>query len=299
MSHSLPPHRLPPLAPLRLFEAAGRLGGFTAAAAELSVTPSAVSHAVRTLEDVLGLPLFRRDARGLTLTPAGEDLLGEATAAFEGITRAMSRLKGTKAAGISVSVAPSFATRWLMPRLPALRRAHPALALRISTERERVLPGDGRFDAAIRLAEAPAGPGEWRHLADEKLVPVAAPCHARTPLPALLTKLPAIHVTSLRQDWAAWGSWAGIQAPDATRGLAFDMTHLALDAAAAGLGVVLARLPVAADDLARGTLVPMGPEMPTGTAYWLVTRPGLSRQTEGRLFTEWLAGNLREAAAAA
>lgn len=285
-------HTLPPLAPLRLFEAAGRLGGFTAAAAELGVTPSAVSHAVRTLEDVLGVALFRRDPRGLTLTPAGENLLLEATAAFEGISRAMGRLKGAKAAGISISVSPSFATRWLMPRLPALRRHHPGLALRISTEREWVTPGDGRFDAAIRLAQAPSGPGEWRHLADERVVPVAAPRYASTPLPELLGRLPAIHDTATDTGWDAWAGWHGMPAPDPSRGLGFDMTHMALDAAAAGLGVALARLPVADDDLARGTLVAVGPEMGAGTAYWLVSRPGLSRQTDGRLFTDWLAASL-------
>ncbi|MGG5819052.1 LysR substrate-binding domain-containing protein [Falsiroseomonas sp. HW251] len=281
-------HRLPPLAGLRVFEAAGRCGGFTAAAAELGVTPSAVSHGVRTLEDSLGVPLFHRDQRGMRLTPAGEKLLAEATRAFEGLSRCMDTLTEPRAGRrLTGSVAPTFATGWLLPRLPDLRRRHPSLDLAISTEREHVELGDGRFDFAIRMAGAPVGPAEWHRLAPVGLLPVAAP-DCRLSLAEALARLPAIHVMVAAEDWAAWAALRGLPAPDPSRGLRFDTVQLALNAAAQGLGLALARLPVCADDIAAGRVRALDEPVEGGTAYWLVTRPGLLRQREGRLLATWL-----------
>lgn len=281
-------HKLPPLSALRVFEAAGRCGGFTAAAAELGVTPSAVSHGVRTLEDALGLPLFHRDQRGMHLTPAGETLLREASRAFEGLSRCVERLTGPRGGrGLAGSVAPTFATRWLLPRLPALRRRHPWLELAISTEREHVELGDGRFDFAIRMASAPSGPAEWHRLAPVGLVPVAA-ADCRLTLTEALARLPPIHVTGAREDWAAWAALRGLEPPDPARGLRFDTIQMGLDAAAQGLGLALARLPVCGDDIAAGRVRALDAPVEGGTAYWLVTRPGLLRQREGRLLAAWL-----------
>jgi DNA-binding transcriptional LysR family regulator len=280
-------HKLPPLSALRVFEAAGRCSGFAAAAAELGVTPSAVSHGVRTLEDALGLPLFHRDRRGMRLTPAGETLLREASRAFEALSRCVDALTTPRTGrGLAGSVAPTFATRWLLPRLAALRRRHPSLDLAISTEREHVELGDGRFDFAIRMAEAPVGPAEWHRLAPVGLVPVAAP-DCRLPLPEALSRLTVLHVTAA-PDWAAWAALRGLSPPDISRGLRFDTIQLALDAAAQGLGVALARLPVSADDIAAGRVRALDAPIESGTAYWLVTRPGLLRQREGRLLAAWL-----------
>jgi DNA-binding transcriptional LysR family regulator len=282
------PHRLPPLSALRVFEAAGRRGGFTAAAAELGITPSAVSHGVRTLEDALGVPLFHRDQRGMRLTPAGESLRQEATRAFEGLSRCVEALTQPRTGRrLTGSVAPTFATRWLLPRLPELRRRHPALDLAISTEREHVELGDGRFDFAIRMAAAPSGPAEWHRLAPVGLVPVAAG-DCRLTLAEALARLPAIHVTAAGEDWDAWAALRGLPAPDPSRGLRFDTVQMALDAAAQGLGLALARLPVCADDIAAGRVRALDAPVEGGTAYWLVTRPGLLRQREGRLFAAWL-----------
>ncbi|CAH0131674.1 HTH-type transcriptional regulator PerR [Roseomonas sp. CECT 9278] len=281
-------HRLPPLSALRVFEAAGRRGGFTAAAAELGVTPSAVSHGVRALEDALGVPLFHRDQRGMRLTTAGATLLREASQAFEGLSRCVAALAGVRAArGLAGSVAPTFATRWLLPRLAALRRRHPSLGLAISTEREHVELGDGRFDFAIRMADAPVGPAEWHRLAPVGLVPVVA-ADCRLPLTEALARLPAIHVTTAGEDWAAWTALRGLNPRDPSRGFRFDTIQLALDAAAQGLGLALARLPVCADDIASGRVRALDEPVEGGTAYWLVTRPGLLRQREGRLLAAWL-----------
>lgn len=281
-------HKLPPLPALRIFEAAGRHGSFTAAAAELGVTPSAVSHAVRALEDSLGLPLFHRDPRGPRLTPAGETLLREASRAFQALSRCVEDLTGASARnGLAGSVAPTFATRWLLPRLPALRRLHPTLALTISTEREHVELGDGRFDFAIRMAAAPAGSAEWLRLAPVRMVPVVAP-ECRHTLAEALARLPAIHVIAAQEDWAEWAALRGVGPPERSRGLRFDTIQMALDAAAQGLGVALARLPVCAADIAAGRVRTLDAPVEGGTAYWLVARPGLLRQREGRLLAAWL-----------
>ena len=285
--------RLPSLPALRVFEAVGRRGSRAAAAEELGITPSAVSHAVRALEDALGQPLFRRGPRGFALTPAGQDLLREARVAFDRLAAAVERLTtGRAEAGLLVSAAPSFAVRWLLPKLPALRRRHPSLNVTITTERDWVALDDGRCDLAIRMAPHPNGPGTWRLLARERLVPVAAPSALRrlrtATVEEALRALPAIHVTSVREDWAAWCEKARAPLPEPSRGLRFDTIHMALDAAVQGLGVVLGRLPIAASDIAAGRLTPLdGPEV-SGTAYWLVARPGALRQRDARLFTAWL-----------
>lgn len=281
--------KLPPLAALRVFEAAGRHGSFTGAATELGITPSAVSHGVRTLEDRLGVPLFRRDARGLSLTPAGEDLLAEATSAFDGLARAMQRLTDShRRAGLRISSAPTFAARWLLPRLPRLRRDHPGVSVTISTEQGWVELGDGRFDLAIRMAEEPSGPGDWHRLVPIALVPVAAPAYEGVALDAVLTRLPAIHVISAKEDWASWSAQQGMEAPDPTRGPRFDTVHMAIDAAAQGLGIALARLPVCNDDLGSGRVVALAQPVETRTSYWLVARPGALRQSNARFFAAWL-----------
>lgn len=278
------PHTLPPLPALRLFEAAGRLGSFAAAAAELGVTPSAVSHGVRALEDALGLPLFHRSPRGMRPTAAGEALRRDATDAFGLLSRRMEALRGPRA--LAGSVPPTFATRWLMPRLPALRRRHPALHLAITTEREHVALGDGRFDFAIRMAAA-AGGMEWQRLAPIRLVPVAAPGWGGG-LEAALARLPLIHVIAAGEDWEAWSRMRGMALPRARPGLRFDTIQLALDAAAQGLGVALARLPACADDIAAGRVTALDAPMEGRTAYWLIPRQGLLRQRDGRLFACWL-----------
>ncbi|MCW8087520.1 LysR substrate-binding domain-containing protein [Sabulicella glaciei] len=281
--------KLPPLAALRLFEAAGRHGSLRAAAEELGITPSAVSHAMRSLEDSLGVPLLQRDGRGMRLTPAGEELLAEATQAFTGLAATVDRITSARAsAGLAVSSAPTFASRWLLPRLPALRRRHPAIALSITTELQPVDIGEGGFDLAIRMAEQPSGPGDWFHLAPEWLLPAVAPKFGSLSLSAALDRLPALHVTGIRTDWARYASARGLTSPDPAKGHRFDTAYLALEAAAKGAGVVLARLPVCLDDLASGHLVALDAAIESGFSYWLVTRPGLLRQKAGRQFADWL-----------
>jgi LysR family glycine cleavage system transcriptional activator len=239
------------------------------------------------------VPLFHRDQRGMRLTPAGEMLLQEATRAFDGLSRCVEALTQPRSGRrLTGSVAPTFATGWLLSRLPGLRRRHPGLDLAISTEREHVELGNGRFDFAIRMAAAPAGPAEWHRLAPVRLLPVAAP-DCRLTLAEALAQLPLIHVTAAGEDWQAWAALREASPSDAGRGLRFDTVQMALEAAAQGLGLALARLPVCADDIAAGRVRALDAPVQGGTAYWLVTRPGLLRQREGRLFAAWLREQLK------
>lgn len=291
-------HKLYPLSALRLFEAAGRRGGFTAAAEELGVTPSAVSHAIRSLEDRLGIPLFHRAPGGLKLTAAGVELLDETSRAMQSLSRVVERItRSRSSAGLTLSTGPTFASRWLVPRLAALRRSHPRISISISTERHWVDLADGDFDLAIRVAREPSGAGEWFHLAQERLVPVAAKALAGLPLADALRRVPAIHVTGLREDWHSWATARQVAPPDPAKGVRFDTAHLALEAVAEGAGVALARLPVCAADISSGRLVMLDKPILSGSAYWLVARPGLLRQPDGRIFAQWLKDELSEAAA--
>jgi LysR family glycine cleavage system transcriptional activator len=162
---------------LRLFEAAARLGSFKQAAEEVNVTPSAVSHGLRTLEQWLGAELFYRDARGLTLTQAGKAYAVEVQRALTILAGATEGFPGRrKSTGtLSVSVAPTFANRWLLPRLPKFTERHPSIRISIDTARRHVDFLTEGFDLAIRMAQAPRSNESWTELVAESFVPVCSP----------------------------------------------------------------------------------------------------------------------------
>src|SRR3546814_846893 len=189
------PLRLPPLNTLRLFEAAGRHKSFKNAAEELHVTPSAVSHGIQTLEDWLGTPLFHRGARGLSLTPTGDAFLPYVREALTLLANASERVPGRRATGaLAVSVAPTFASRWLIPKLGKFQAEHPDIAITLNTSRNHVqFPLDGQ-DLAIRMARKEQAGSDWIHLVRETLVPVCSPdlsrSHPGLGWPALLQTTP-------------------------------------------------------------------------------------------------------------
>ena len=170
------PRRMYPLNALRAFEAAARHLSFVKASEELSVTPAAVSHQVKRLEEYLGLPLFRRLRRGLLLTESGQSLLSELREVFLGLDKAMERVIDSGSRGtITLSVAPSFAVMWLIPRLQKFYTLHPDIDVRISTSLGLVDFQRDDFDAAIRL-----GTGQWFGLEaiklfDESVTPMCSP----------------------------------------------------------------------------------------------------------------------------
>jgi len=296
------PRRLPPLPALRFFEAAGRLCSFKLAAAELNVTPSAVSHGIVGLEQALGVDLFVRGPRGLSLTPEGADYLLYVSEALSLIATATQRLPGGKGGrSIAISCAPTLASRWLLPRLQAFRRQWPDVQLTIDTSQRHVgFPVDG-FDFAIRMSRNPIAAATWVRLFGEQLVPVCSPAYRDRLMDAHgrvdLRRAALIHVDLASEDWQAWLERAGEDAagdPDAAGGLHVDTIQLAFEAALEGLGVALGRRPLLGCDLDNGALVALDlPVLQAETAYWLVSSDGVERRSELLAFRDWLVDEAR------
>lgn len=284
-------YRLPPLNTLRFFEATGRLLSFKLAARELAVTPSAVSHGIQSLEDWLGTALFSRSSRGVALTEAGQAYLPAARQALTILAAASERIPGRPPRRrLSISVAPTFGTRLLLPRLAEFSRLHPGINVVIDTVHHHVeFPRDG-VDVAIRL-----GHGDWpdlaaTHLLTEELVPVCSPELRRKLGPqAPLCAAPLIHLTSASDDWPTWAAGAGWDLPNCRRGLMVDTIQIALDAAARGLGIAIGRLPLALPELETGKLERLcGPVVTARSAYWLVGTAETMAQAEIIAFRDWL-----------
>ena len=283
---------LPPLNALRAFESAARHESFAKAAAELSVTPSAVSHRIRNLEEALGATLFHRDVRSVRLTAAGRDLLPDASAAFERLSGAVARLRERdRTPTLRVSAAPAFASGWLIPRLARLRGACPGLELRLDASMAIVDLPSPDIDAAIRYTADPAGAGLRTHrLFDDEMIAVCSPVAARgLRSPADLAGATLLHTSTGCGDWVSWLAAAGASGVDAGSGPELATDTLALEAATHGLGVALAHRRIAGTRLAEGTLVaPFGTVPLVRHAYHLVYADGLEGRPEIAAFRRWL-----------
>jgi LysR family transcriptional regulator, glycine cleavage system transcriptional activator len=284
---------LPPLNALRAFEAAARHLSFTTAASELNVTQAAVSHQIKALEERLGLKLFRRVGRNLLLSDAAQAYLPEIAAAFDRIAGATRRLHQYDAAGVlSATVLPSFAAKWLLPRLGRFRAAHPEIDLRISSSVETVDLMREDFDIALR-----AGSGDYPGMrADailsESFFPVCSPALLAGPLP-LRAADDLRHHTLLHDEprdlWQLWFKMVGIADIDATRGPGFSDSGMLIWAAIEGQGVAIAKGTLAADDLRAGRLVrPFDQSMPADFSYWLVCPEASADRPKIVAFREWL-----------
>jgi len=287
--------RLPPLPALRLFEAAGRLGSFKAAAEELGLTPSAVSHGVVALERWLGADLFDRRANGVVLNAAGRDYLTFVSEALAMIAVGTRRLPGPqRLRQVSVSLAPTFAARFLLPRLHDFRRLRPDIALTLDTAHRQVgFPVDD-VDLAVRVARGPWPGLDSVKLFDETLLPVCAPALAGTDS----GQWTLLHVASVTEDWEVWAEAAGLALPAGRPGITFDTIHMAIDAAAAGLGFAIGRRPLIDGDLAAGRLVAAGPTVAAGTSHWLITGPSAGDRPEVAAFARWLKAEVERASPA-
>lgn len=285
--------RLPPLNAVRAFEAAARHLSFTRAADELNVTQAAVSHQIKGLEETLGLALFRRLNRGLVLTEAGQAYLPPLREALDLVADATARLRQSGGTGLlTVSTMPSFAARWLVPRLPRFQRLHPDVDVRLSSTSQLVDFATQDVDLAIRF-----GRGAWpgvsaERLMEEDVFPVAAPSVRDGP-PPLRAPQDLRGATLLHDDFViTWGDWmraAGVADMDCSRGPSFDDTGHLMQAAAAGHGVALARRVLAADDLAAGRLVRLfDVALPSALAYWVVAPPHYLKRPKVRAFRDWL-----------
>lgn len=282
--------QLPSLNGLRAFEAAARLGSFAAAGAELSVTQAAVSRMVRLLESRLGYALFERQANRLTLTPQGMALLPGLTAAFDGIAALAAQVASlTSGPVLTVGVGPSFAMRWLIPRLGDFQAKHPDIEVRIATGGSinpirddwtcGILLGDGRW------------PGyETESLFSADLFPVCAPRLAgKLRAPADLRHQALLLVAHALDEWPLWLRAAGLKWRPEKRSPRFDTYALALQAAVDGLGVALALRPYVVDDLAAGRLVaPFRRTVPAGKAWYLLWGPTRRDDPALAAFRAWL-----------
>ncbi|HTO63188.1 MAG TPA: transcriptional regulator GcvA [Bradyrhizobium sp.] len=291
--------RLPPLNALRAFEAAARHLSFSTAAAELHVTPAAISHQIKALEDDLGVKLFRRLNREVRLTDAGQACLPGLREGFDRIAEAVSIAQRQDGGGIlTVSTSPGLAAKWLVPRLEKFRATHPDIDLRVDASMRLV--DFAREDVHVGLRY---GSGRYPGLHTELLMraevlPVCAPALLRGqhPLrtPADLRHHALIHDETLAYDpsspdWPMWLKAAGVDGVDPTRGLRFNQVALVIDAAIAGRGVALTRSVFVADDLAAGRLArPFGAGTPVDFAAYLVTPPSLVAVPKVKAFRDWV-----------
>ncbi|HZU88761.1 MAG TPA: transcriptional regulator GcvA [Stellaceae bacterium] len=295
----MPMQHLPPLAALRAFEAAARHMSFSKAAEELNVTPAAISHQIHALEADLGVKLFHRLNRQVVLTASAQVLLPGLSEAFAEIRASVRRLYAHNDAGtLTVTVSPSFAAKWLVLRLHRFQEQHPEIDVRISATDEVVDLTRGDHDLAIRY-----GSGRYPGLAVEPLLrnevfPACSPqlLAAGPPLrtPADLRLHALIHDRAIDRDplvptWPMWLKAAGVRDVPAASGLSFSASHLALDAAIAGHGVVLAYSTIAAADLAAGRLIRLfSLALPDLFAYYIVTAPGALERPKVKAFRDWL-----------
>lgn len=288
------PRELPSLNALRAFETAARLESVSAAGNELHVTHGAVSRQIRALEAELGVALFRRQGRGLALTPAGMRLRDTAATAFEQIGETTRELRhGAAEAPFVLGCPGSLLARWVIPRLDRLSRELPGLKLHLSASEGPPDPNLPGLDAALLLAEPP-WPVEWRvHvLAAEWIGPVFSPRHPdagrlRAAPAASLRQEALLHTSSRPQAWPSWSRAEGLPAQELRMGQGFEHLYYLLEAAVAGLGVAIAPRQLVADDLAAGRLLaPWGFRQTTG--HWILCTPHRSITPHVDALVAWL-----------
>lgn len=282
--------RIPSLNGLKAFEAAARLGGFAAAAAELHVSPAAVSRMVRLLEDGLGLALFERAANRLTLTSAGQRYRAGLSPLFDAVETLTEEVRAEAGRRVlTIGVGPTFAMKWLIPRLADFQRTEPATELRFATGGQS-MPFRDDWTCGIQLCDGDLPGLVCEPLFAADLLPVCTPALARgLAAPSDLARLPLLRVAHAPDDWPTWLAAAGV--PDlAAHGPSFDYYGQALQAAADGLGVAMGIRPYIDDDLAAERLVaPFAVAVSKGQGWYLVYRPGRAEQPGFPAFRRWIA----------
>lgn len=293
------PRRLYPLNALRAFEASARHLSFVKAAEELSVTPAALSHQVKKLEEYLGLQLFQRRQRGLLLTESGLLLASELREVFLRLDTAMERVVDSDSLGtLMLSVAPTFAVMWLIPRLHKFTSRHPDIELRISTSLDLVDFQRDDCDAAIRF-----GDGQWFglesiELVEESVTPMCSPRLLEGPdalkVPNDLSKHELLHNHSMDYDpdaptWKSWLDAAGALGVDASRGTHFGLPDHGLQACMDGEGVVLGWRFMSRKRIAEGRVVePFDLSLSLGSSFYLVYPESHSHRANISAVRDWL-----------
>lgn len=292
--------QFPPLNPLRAFEVAARHLSFTRAAEELFVTPSAVSHQVKTLEESLGIALFVRDTKALSLTPAGKAYLPGVQEAFRQLVMATHQLHREQSVpSLKLNLPPTFAVKWLIPRMSRFMEAHPGIDLKISTLKHMVDFTREDFDLAVRYSRGIYPGMHTEQCLPVEVFPVCSPALLAGPKP-LATVDDLRHHTLLHDDstyddvsnpnWATWLNHAGVSGVDTTRGPSFWPSHLVLDAAVEGLGVALAKKNWVEKDLAARRLVRPFADLtlPVEFSYFVIFPQDRIHDPRIRAFMEWM-----------
>ncbi len=290
--------RLPPLNALRAFEAAARHLNFSRAADELSVTPGAVSQQIQNLEDYVGVALFKRTPKGLLLTDPAQIALPALREAFDRLAEAASMLTAAvDGRRLTVTVPPSFASKWLLPRLGGFEALHPEVDVWVSAGMELTDFASGEVDLAIRYG-AGRYPGlEIVRLMQETVLPVASPdLLASHPLENLgdLASAILLHDGSPDADescpdWTMWLAARGVKGVDGARGPRFNQSSLVIEAAVGGRGVALAKRALAQADLDAGRLVaPFQIATAVDFAYYLVHPKTKGRLPQVKAFVTWI-----------
>jgi LysR family transcriptional regulator, glycine cleavage system transcriptional activator len=302
--------RLPSIDSLYVFAVAARHLSFTVAASELHRTPSAVSHRIKALESEIGVRLFNRSARGLELTAAGQELAHQVDQAINDIMRTIAGFGRTDGPStLRITLLPSVASRWLMPRLPRFCEQHPEIEVQVIADARVLDLRAEHIDLAIRF-----GHGRYRGysstlLMADRMVPVCSPrlLGGRASIGTIeaLLALPLLHDSATESDGSHtdWRSWLDqLERPDLPchSGQRFSQAGLAIEAAVLGLGVALARVSLVTDHLANGTLIcPLPLTSATPYAYHLVARPEAAGLPNILLFSDWLRAEATETLALA
>lgn len=285
---------IPPLNPLHVFDCAARHGSFTKAAEELGVSQPAVSRQVALLEDYLGVRLFHRQTRGLTLTAEGKRYAGEIAPAFRTISDATGRLVSARAAEpLKLQVYATFMAKWLMRRLPHLQSRHPDLRLRTRTAVAPVDFSRDNVDAAIQV-----GTGDWPGmdsilLFEDEIQPVCSPALLANgpPIerPEDLLRYPLLHSHYRRRDWPDWLASVGLDAGEEREPLVFPSSLLTYQAAVDGLGIAMGQPRMLQSELQGGALVcPLRHALHRDLGYYFVVPQNHQDRARIALIRNWL-----------
>lgn len=284
-------YRLPSLNALRAFEAAARHLSFSNAAEELHVTQSAVSRHIRTLEEYLGFPLFHRLHRSLSLTERGAALLPDLSAAFERMASAVSRVCEDRRE-LRLKTPPTFAIRWLIPKLAEFQKLYPDIEVRLTTGENADFRRED-FDCAVYCDRKPPKGLNSELVLTEVLTPVCSPTYLeQNPVegPEALAEHPLIHPTPSREDWRDWLERVGLEKEiSLDSGIAFNTLEMAVSAAMQGLGVAIADYGFVRRDIEEGRLaMPLDIQMTSCFNYFFVWPDNASGNASVSVFRHWI-----------
>jgi LysR family glycine cleavage system transcriptional activator len=290
--------KIPSLQALACFEAAARHESYTRAAQELALTQGAVSRQITALEEFVGVALFRRTRHGVALTERGAEYASQVAPRLQGLEQDTLEVMASQNSGGSVHLAavPTFATRWLIPRLSQLKAQHPDITVHIETRTRPFMFADTAFDAAI-YAGTPEQLSHWAgtrclRLMSEDMAPVCSPELLGSSInltPADLAQFPLLQQSTRPDGWRQWFAAAGVTAPLARSGPRYELFSMTAAAAAQGLGLALVPRLLIEEELKRGELVMACEQvMPSERAYYLVTPERVDERPVMTSFLAWL-----------